>query len=100
MFHGSTSIVVIAVVVIARFGLGRGLKAVRAPRRRRATDDTAAAPSGGHGPVGLVLHQARYDLWTLARNAQARTATVMLPLLLLVLFLGMWGSDRVAGAPA
>jgi ABC-2 type transport system permease protein len=24
----------------------------------------------------------------------------MLPLLLLVLFLGMWGSDRVAGAPA
>jgi len=100
MFHGSTSIVVIAVVVIARFGLARGVKAVRRPRRKPTTDDTTAAPSGGHGPVGLVLHQARYDLWTLARNAQARTATVMLPLLLLVLFLGMWGSDRVAGAPA
>ena len=95
MFHGSQSIVVIAVVVAARFGLARGVKAVRGPRRSAPSDDSTAAGSGARGPAGLVLHQARYDLRTLTRNAQARTATIMLPLLLLVLFLGMWGSDRV-----
>jgi len=93
MFHGSTSIVIIAVVVAARFGLARGLKAVRRPRRRAPA--TPPAGPGARGPIGLVVHQARYDLRTLTRNAQARTATIVLPLLLLVLFLGMWGSDRV-----
>ena len=96
MFHGSQSIVVIAVVVAARFGLARGVKAVRRPRRRARRPTTRQPPDqGARGPAGLVLHQARYDLRTLTRNAQARTATIMLPLLLLVLFLGMWGSDRV-----
>lgn len=94
MFHGSTSIVIIAVVVALRFGLGRGFKAVRRPRRRAPRDDSTTGV-GSRGPVGLVLHQARYDLRALLRNRQARTATVVLPLLLLVLFLGMWGSDRV-----
>lgn len=100
MFHGSTSILIIVAVVAARFGLGRGIKAVRRPRRRTAPDDPTASGPRRCGATGLVLHQARYDLRTLARNAQARTATIMLPLLLLVLFLGMWGSDRVAGAAA
>ena len=100
MFHGSTSILIIVAVVAARFGLGRGIKAVRRPRRAPARDDTTATGSSRGGPVALVLHQARYDLRTLTRNAQARTATIMLPLLLLVLFLGMWGSDRVGGADA
>lgn len=95
MFHGSTSIVIIAVVVALRFGLGRSFKAVRRPRRRAPRDDSAASSAGGRGPAGLMLHQARYDLRALLRNRQARTATVMLPLLLLVLFLGMWGSRRV-----
>jgi len=100
MFHGSTSILIVVAVVAVRFGLGRGIKAVRRPRRRAARDDTTATGSSRGGPFGLVLHQARYDLRTLTRNAQARTATIMLPLLLLVLFLGMWGSDRVGGAEA
>jgi hypothetical protein len=95
MFHGSTSIVIIAVVVAARFALGRGFKAVRRPRRRTPRDEAPTSRAGDSGPLGLVLHQARYDLRALLRNRQARTATVMLPLLLLVLFLGMWGSDRV-----
>jgi hypothetical protein len=52
MFHGSTSIVVIAVVPTARFGLGRGLKAVRVPRRERATDDTTAPRPGATARSG------------------------------------------------
>jgi len=100
MFHGSTGIVMIAVVVVARFALGRGFKAVRRPRRRANREDASASTPHARGPIGLVLHQARYDLRSLLRNRQARTATVMLPLLLLVLFLGMWGSNRVAGAEA
>jgi ABC-2 type transport system permease protein len=100
MFHGFTSILIIVAVVAARFGLGRGTKAVRRPRRRAARDDTTATGSSRGRPFGLVLHQARYDLRTLTRNAQARTATIVLPLLLLVLFLGMRGSDRVGGAEA
>ena len=95
MFHGSTGIVIIAVVLAARFALGRGMKAVRRPRRRAPRDDVASSGPGSRDPVSLVLHQARYDLRALLRNRQARTATIMLPLLLLVLFLGMWGSDRV-----
>jgi ABC-2 type transport system permease protein len=52
---------------------------------------TAAA----RGPVALVLHQARYDLLGILRNRQARFFTLVLPLLFLVIFVGVFGNHIV-----
>jgi ABC-2 type transport system permease protein len=52
---------------------------------------TAAA----RGPVALVLHQSRYDLRGFLRNRQARFFTLVLPLLFLVIFVGIFGNDKV-----
>jgi ABC-2 type transport system permease protein len=52
---------------------------------------TAAA----RGPVALVLHQARYDLLGILRNRQARFFTLILPLLFLVIFVGVFGNHTV-----
>jgi ABC-2 type transport system permease protein len=94
MFHGSHSVIVIAVVVAARFLLQRGL--ARRPRRRERRSRRAAEHDPRRrGPVRLVLHQARYDLLALMRNRQARYATVLLPLLLLVLMVSFAGDHRV-----
>ena len=43
----------------------------------------------------LLLHQARYDLRAILRNRQARFSTVALPVIMLVVFVGVFGSDRV-----
>jgi ABC-2 type transport system permease protein len=53
---------------------------------------TAAA----RGPLGLVLHQARFDLRGFLRNRQARFFTLALPLLFLVIFASIFGNDIVA----
>jgi ABC-2 type transport system permease protein len=53
---------------------------------------TAAA----RGPLFLVLHQARYDLLGILRNRQARFFTLILPLLFLIIFVGVFG-DHVVG---
>jgi ABC-2 type transport system permease protein len=52
---------------------------------------TAAA----RGPIALVLHQARYDLLGILRNRQARFFTLILPLLFLVIFVGVFGNHTV-----
>jgi ABC-2 type transport system permease protein len=52
---------------------------------------TAAA----RGPLVLVLHQARYDLLGILRNRQARFFTLILPLLFLVIFVGVFGNHVV-----
>jgi ABC-2 type transport system permease protein len=52
---------------------------------------TAAA----RGPLVLVLHQARYDLLGILRNRQARFFTLILPVLFLVIFDGVFGHDKV-----
>jgi ABC-2 type transport system permease protein len=54
---------------------------------------TAAA----RGPVMLVLHQARYDLLAILRNRQARFFTLVLPLLFLIIFVGVFGNHRADG---
>ena len=65
-------------------------------RRRRARKGAAAAAAPRvHGPVGLVLHQARYDLLAILRNRQARFFTLILPLLFLVIFVGVFGNHTV-----
>src|SRR5262249_43426412 len=63
--------------------------------RRRAHKGAAAASPPAHGPVGLVLHQARYDLLGFLRNRQARFFTLALPLLFLVIFVSVFGNDTV-----
>ncbi len=45
--------------------------------------------------VRLVLHQARYDLLTFARNRQWRFFTAVLPLIFLVIFVSVFGNDRI-----
>jgi ABC-2 type transport system permease protein len=52
---------------------------------------TAAA----RGPLALVLHQARYDLLGILRNRQARFFTLILPLLFLIIFVGIFGNHVV-----
>jgi ABC-2 type transport system permease protein len=47
------------------------------------------------GTRGLVLHQARYDLVAFLRNRQARFFTLVLPLIFLVIFVGVFGNDEV-----
>ena len=66
-------------------------------RRRRARKAAPAAPPSAHGSLGLVLHQARYDLLGFLRNRQARFFTLILPLIFLVIFVGVFG-NRTVGA--
>jgi ABC-2 type transport system permease protein len=47
--------------------------------------------AASRGPLSLVLHQARYDLLGILRNRQARFFTLILPLLFLVIFVGVFG---------
>ena len=65
-------------------------------RRRRARKAAApAAPPNAYGSLGLVLHQARYDLLGFLRNRQARFFTLILPLIFLVIFVGVFGNNTV-----
>jgi ABC-2 type transport system permease protein len=65
-------------------------------RRRRARKAAApAAPPVVHGRLGLVLHQARYDLLGFLRNRQARFFTLILPLLFLVIFVSVFGNNTI-----
>jgi ABC-2 type transport system permease protein len=66
---------------------------LRGRRVRRAA--TPARTPLVHGPLGLVLHQARYDLMSFLRNRQARFFTLVLPVLFLVIFVGVFGNDTV-----
>ena len=45
--------------------------------------------------IRLVLHQARYDLLTFARNRQGRFFTVLLPVIFLVIFVSIFGNNLV-----
>ena len=81
-------------------------------KRRRAERAAAAAPDGAvravvarpaaptrtprdTGALGMVLHQARYDLLGILRNGQARFFTLALPILFLVIFVSVFGNDTI-----
>ena len=51
--------------------------------------------SANQSAVGLVLHQARYDLLAFLRNKQARFFTLILPLIFLVIFVSVFGNNTV-----
>ena len=61
----------------------------------RARRRSAAA----RGPIALLAHQARYELLTAGRNPRARFFTFVFPILLLVIFAGVFhGTTTVDGA--
>ena len=62
-------------------------------RRGLARPDRRHRPA--RGPIGLVVHQARYDLLGILRNRQARFFTMILPLIFLVIFVGVFGNHAV-----
>jgi ABC-2 type transport system permease protein len=45
--------------------------------------------------IGLIIHQARYDLLTFARNRQGRFFTALLPVMFLVIFVSVFGNNHV-----
>jgi ABC-2 type transport system permease protein len=61
---------------------------------RRLSSRKAVEPAA-HGALGLVLHQARYELLGFVRNRQARFFTLVLPLLFLVIFVSVFGNDTI-----
>jgi hypothetical protein len=50
---------------------------------------------GGHGLLRLVAHQACFDLLSFLRNRQSRFFTLVLPILFLVIFVSVFGNDKV-----
>jgi len=43
----------------------------------------------------MILHQFRYDLLAFLRNRQARFFTLVLPILFLVIFVSVFGNDKI-----
>jgi len=73
----------------------RLFRMVAATRSRNAPAHPDEPDGPGRGPVSLVLHQARYDLLGILRDRQARFFTMMLPLIFLVIFVGIFGNNTV-----
>jgi ABC-2 type transport system permease protein len=48
--------------------------------------------------IKLTLHQTRYDLLTFGRNRQGRFFTALLPVIFLVIFVSVFGNNRVGSA--
>jgi ABC-2 type transport system permease protein len=63
------------------------------PRPERAGPSAAA-----RGPLALLIHQVRYDLRASLRNPRARFFTFFFPILLLVVFNGVFGSGTTVVA--
>jgi ABC-2 type transport system permease protein len=67
-------------------------------RRRERLAGRPAEPrrtAAARGSVALVLHQASFDLRGFLRNRQARFFTLVLPLLFLVIFISIFGNNKV-----
>jgi ABC-2 type transport system permease protein len=75
------------------------IRLIRAVAARLGSRSPAAGPDdphrAGRGPTALVVHQARYDLLGILRDRQARFFTIVLPLIFLVIFVGIFGNDTV-----
>ncbi|MGN6380062.1 MAG: ABC transporter permease [Gaiellales bacterium] len=74
----------------------RVIRRYRARRAPAPSQPRVAKPTrGDRGPVGLVLHQAWYDLLAFWRNRQARFFTLLLPLIFLVIFVSVFGNHTI-----
>lgn len=65
-------------------------QAVAAVTRRHAHSPQRRS-AGARGPLALLAHQARYDLLASTRNPRARFFTFLFPIILLVVFIGVFG---------
>ena len=75
--------------------LYRRWKRRRAERAAKTPVATASAAHSSHGPIGLVLHQARFDLLAFLRNRQSRFFTLILPVIFMVIFVSVFGNHRI-----
>jgi len=66
-----------------------------ASARPREASPPARPSRAGRGTVALLVHQARYDLLGILRDRQARFFTLVLPLIFLVIFVGVFGNYTV-----
>jgi ABC-2 type transport system permease protein len=73
--------------------IARRVRARRA--QRQSAERSAGTARMPQSTLGLVLHQARYDLRSFLRNRQARFFTFILPIIFLVIFVGVFGNHRV-----
>jgi ABC-2 type transport system permease protein len=64
----------------------------RSSRPMKATMTESAQSPAARGRLALVAHEARYDLIAAWRNPRARFFTFFFPVLLLVIFAGMFGN--------
>lgn len=73
--------------------------AVRSARPVRVSND-AGPSAAARGPLALIAHQVKFDIKTSLRNPRARFFTFFFPILLLVVFNGVFGGGKtiVAGA--
>lgn len=68
-----------------------GSVAAPVPRRARAYATAAGRSAASRGPLTLLWHQVRYDLLATFRNPRARFFTFLFPVILLVVFIGVFG---------
>jgi len=65
---------------------------VNTPPPTRPRDDGRSAAS--RGPLAMVLHEALYDLKISLRNPRARFMGIFFPIVLLVVFIGVFGNHH------
>jgi ABC-2 type transport system permease protein len=70
---------------------------IRFLRRRRKQRRAAQPPrpSGERTALELVAHQTRFELLSFFRNRQSRFFTVALPIIFLVIFVSVFGNDKL-----
>jgi ABC-2 type transport system permease protein len=66
----------------------------RASAPRVVAGEVARPSAAARGQATLLLHQVRYDLLTSLRNPRARFFTFFFPIVLLVVFTGVFGSGH------
>ncbi len=66
----------------------------RASAPRVVAPEFARRSAAARGQAALLLHQVRYDLLTSLRNPRARFFTFFFPIVLLVVFTGVFGSGH------
>jgi len=67
-------------------------RARQAPPAARSDRPSVARPSAAsRGPIALLAHQVRYDVRASLRNPRARFFTFFFPIVLLVVFTGVFG---------
>lgn len=68
------------------------LKLIASVRDRGTSAGADVASPAARGPLALVAHQTRFDVLASMRNPRARFFTMFFPLLLLVVFDGVFGN--------